>query len=401
MRVLALALAWGILSAAAARAQPPLPPSPELGHPLMPDGYIRHWLVVSPLLGAVDAPVLAGEPALAPLPGDTASVAGQSLPFRRYACSPNDPAIRFPGSASGTVGYAVSYVTADLEWKDLRLLLGSDGGVTAWLNGAQVAASPNATGPDQVIAERLTLTKGVNRLVLKVAGGGGFWATARFADSSGNPMPDLFVSQRPSPADAFRPTTAGGVEAFPVDAQGRVCHWLVLAPFPSGGALDTAILPDEANTRPRPGDPFDYGGKALQWTPYRTAVSILDFVDFVGGPSDGALGYGAAYVACEDAMENLTMRVGADDISRIYLNGRQVMVTQSGWYQPDKDQAGGITLDRGLNVVLAKTLNSDHLWQTSVRFTDAAGDPVTDLSVLQAPAELRLREPRVWPGGAG
>ena len=81
------------------------------------------------------------------------------------------------------------------------LLMGSDDGIKAWLNGA-VVHSNNVDRPDVVDQDvaRVTLKKGANELVLKISQGGAGWsACARIVGTDGNPIPGLEI-QRPTEA---------------------------------------------------------------------------------------------------------------------------------------------------------------------------------------------------------
>jgi HEAT repeat protein len=86
------------------------------------------------------------------------------------------------------------------------LMMGSDDGVKAWLNGALVH-SKNVNRPDVVDEDiaPVTLKQGANELVLKISQGGGGWsACARIVGADGNPIPGLKIE---------RPTGASGLLA--------------------------------------------------------------------------------------------------------------------------------------------------------------------------------------------
>ena len=97
----------------------------------------------------------------------------------------------FPGQEN-CVAYLKTEVIAPEEC-DAALLLGSDDGVKAWLNGAVVHNNNVDRGAvvDQDMAP-IRLKKGANELLLKITQGGGGWATcARVVDSNGQPIPGL------------------------------------------------------------------------------------------------------------------------------------------------------------------------------------------------------------------
>lgn len=97
----------------------------------------------------------------------------------------------FPGQVD-CVAYLKTQVIAPQDC-DALLLLGSDDGVKAWLNGAVVHANNTDRGavPDQDTAP-IQLKKGANLLMLKITQGQGGWvACARIVSKEGVPIPGL------------------------------------------------------------------------------------------------------------------------------------------------------------------------------------------------------------------
>jgi hypothetical protein len=104
----------------------------------------------------------------------------------------------FPGQ-DNCVAYARTQITAPNDC-DGVLLLGSDDGVKAWLNGTVVHANNVDRGEvaDQDSAP-IKLKKGANQLMLKITQGGGGWSfCARIVGADGKPIPNLVVEM---PAD--------------------------------------------------------------------------------------------------------------------------------------------------------------------------------------------------------
>jgi len=145
--------------------------------------FIEDWLVCGPygeagltsalaVFGVAFGPEKAGEPVRwRPVPhGGTVNLAEL-----------------FPGKVN-CAAYLKTRVIA-LEQRDAALLLGSDDGVKAWVNGAIVHANNTDRGlvPDQDMAP-IHLQQGANELMLKVSQGGGGWAAcARIVGSDGRP----------------------------------------------------------------------------------------------------------------------------------------------------------------------------------------------------------------------
>jgi hypothetical protein len=72
------------------------------------------------------------------------------------------------------------------------------------------------------------------------------------------------------------------------------------------------------------------------------------------------------------------LKIGSDDQARVYLNSKLIHeATGHRTYQADEDTVEGVALEAGLNVVVFKVVNQTEGWQGSVRFTDAAGQPIS------------------------
>jgi hypothetical protein len=54
-------------------------------------------------------------------------------------------------------------------------------------------------------------------------------------------------------------------------------------------------------------------------------------------------------------------------------------------YMADQDAMAGLDLKAGLHVLVFKVVNETLDWQGSIRFTDAAGNPVRGMTVTLAP----------------
>jgi HEAT repeat protein len=153
--------------------------------------FIRDWLVSGPyrqagLLGAVAVfdipfgPEQPGQP-----------VAWKALPSADHA---NLMAF-FPGQEN-CAAYLRTRVLAPRDCRGL-LLLGSDDGVKAWLNGQVVHSNNVDRGQiaDQDTAP-IQLKKGPNELLLKITQGGGGWsACARIVGTDLKPIPGLLVER--------------------------------------------------------------------------------------------------------------------------------------------------------------------------------------------------------------
>ena len=110
----------------------------------------------------------------------------------------------FPG-AENCAAYLRTRLLASADCAG-ALLMGSDDGIQAWLNGAVVFSKNVDRGeaPDQDAAP-IRLRQGPNELVLKISQGGGGWsASARVVGSDGQPIPGLLVERPMTPAGALQ-----------------------------------------------------------------------------------------------------------------------------------------------------------------------------------------------------
>jgi WD40 repeat protein len=174
---------------------------------------------------------------------------------------------------------------------------------------------------------------------------------------------------------------------------GAIKQWLVLAPIPFAGqtnpaavkALDEEQIPREAWLRPRAGDRVTVGGQKLAW---REAPGyVIDFNQLLNEPTEWSVAYAIAYLQSDTACTGLQMHVGSDDEAKIYLNGREIYRNPTARECiPDQDVVEGVELKAGLNVLVFKVVNEALDWKGSVRFTDAAGQPVKGIRItLTAP----------------
>ncbi|MBM3882985.1 MAG: hypothetical protein FJ387_25255 [Verrucomicrobia bacterium] len=110
----------------------------------------------------------------------------------------------FPGQE-----HCVAYLRAQLvapEASDAVLLIGSDDGVKAWLNGAVVHSNNVDRGevPDQDAAP-IRLNRGANALLLKITQGDGGWsARARVVGTDGSPLAGLRAETQTAAAPPVR-----------------------------------------------------------------------------------------------------------------------------------------------------------------------------------------------------
>ena len=188
---------------------------------------------------------------------------------------------------------------------------------------------------------------------------------------------------------------------------GAIKQWLVLAPIAYAGRSGTLALdplaergrigalalaqeqvPHEANLQARAGERIQAGEIEGVWRAVRLDDYLLDFNKLLNANVMWSVAYAVCYIESEADQSNLTMRVGSDDQSRIYLNGKDIYWCEaSRGYLPDQDVVAGMALKAGLNVLVFKVVNETGDWLGSIRFTDAAGQPLKGIRVTLDPGK--------------
>jgi hypothetical protein len=167
------------------------------------EGFITKWLLLAPIRLAEGQDGVAGlnkeqikdEGQLKPKAGDKVTVGGKELTWKEYTAKEhffdfND----FLGATTEySVGYAVVYVIADDERKDVRMKTGSDDQARVYLNGKQVLNQPDARPLEKdQDTTTVSLKKGTNVIVFKVVNEGMDWSGClRFTDAGGAPLKGL------------------------------------------------------------------------------------------------------------------------------------------------------------------------------------------------------------------
>src|SRR5262245_60443494 len=191
-----------VLVVAAARAEDASKPDAE--------GFIRNWLVLAPLPfgGAQEGAEALGkqqipdEAKLQPKEGDKVKSGDTELTWKAHKADSHlvDFNAILGKETEDSVGYAVCYLVADSEMKDLTMKTGSDDQCKVYINGKEVFKNEEArpAEKDQDSTAGLTLKKGTNVIVFKVVNEKVDWSGClRFTDKDGKPITDLKVTLKP------------------------------------------------------------------------------------------------------------------------------------------------------------------------------------------------------------
>jgi WD40 repeat protein/serine/threonine protein kinase/class 3 adenylate cyclase len=172
---------------------------------------------------------------------------------------------------------------------------------------------------------------------------------------------------------------------------GAIRQWLLLAPIAFAGqdgarALNEEQIPHEANAHPRSDDRIKVGENELAWKAVELQDYLLDFNQVLGDAKDLCVGYAVSYIESESDRTALRIKVGSDDQAKVYLNGEEIYRWElQGTQEPDRDDVLGVKLKAGVNVLVFKVVNVEGGWFGSLRFTDAAGQPVKGIKVTLTP----------------
>src|SRR5262249_44192041 len=78
--------------------------------------------------------------------------------------------------------------------------------------------------------------------------------------------------------------------------------------------------------------------------------------------------YAVCYIQSEVHQTNLCIKVGSDDQSKVYLNGKEIYrCERDRSYVPDQDTITSVELKPGLNVLVFKVVNELDQWLASFR----------------------------------
>jgi WD40 repeat protein/serine/threonine protein kinase len=194
-------------------------------------------------------------------------------------------------------------------------------------------------------------------------------------------------------SDAIKPS--GAVRG---QDPGQIRQWLVLAPIRledrthAGmvAALARPQLLDESRLHPRAGERMLVDGVELVWRQLQLEGHNMDLNQFLGAVTEWSLAYAVCYIQSGRDQTELLMKVSRDDYGKIYLNGQELYRRDEEVpsVEPNVDVVAGVALRAGNNTLVFKVGNEESDWFGSVRFTDAAGQPLKGIRVTLTPPPL-------------
>jgi len=167
------------------------------------EGFVQRWLVLAPIplkenedgASGIAREQIKGEAMLKPKAGEKVKVDGKDLVWKAHTCPDHllDFNAILNGQTEDSVAYAVTFITAPTDLKDIKMKTGSDDQCKVYLNGKEVlkAAEARAADKDQDTTN-VSLRKGVNVMVVKVVNEKIDWSfCVRFTDQNDKPLTNL------------------------------------------------------------------------------------------------------------------------------------------------------------------------------------------------------------------
>ena len=180
-------------------------------------------------------------------------------------------------------------------------------------------------------------------------------------------------------------------DAMKPDPEGFIRNWLILAPIPYEGEDNGAAeivqeqIKGEGGIQPKAGGKTSIAQKEYTWKEVKLDDYFIDFAKLAPGRTEDVIGYAVTYVRADEEMKDVKLKIGSNDQSRVYLNGKAV-ITFDDTRTLEKDQNDAVViLNKGLNTVVFKVINQKNNWQACLRFTDKSDKPITNLKITSTP----------------
>jgi eukaryotic-like serine/threonine-protein kinase len=175
-------------------------------------------------------------------------------------------------------------------------------------------------------------------------------------------------------------------------ARDSIKRWLILGPIKltvgqtGAQGLHTEQIEDEARLKPKAGESRFIGVSEFKWRELALTNEVIDFNALLGHETTQCVAYAVCYLRSEAEQSGLQMLVGSRDEAKVYLNGKQVYTNAFPRpFYAEVDHVTDVALNAGLNVLVFKVVNETREWKGSIRFTDAAGQPLKGVRVALDP----------------
>lgn len=173
---------------------------------------------------------------------------------------------------------------------------------------------------------------------------------------------------------------------------GFIRDWLILAgPVPDSDPdynrqMDAQYLPGEAQLQPQADDRARLDDHEFVWKKHHAQDYWVDFNAFCGELTPQGVAYAVCYVIADEARQDLELKIGSDDMAKIYLNGQQLF--RSVELRPlirDQDCVKHVSLKKGTNVLMFKVVNVMKDWSGCIRIVESDGRGAQGIHVSLTP----------------
>jgi hypothetical protein len=182
------------------------------------------------------------------------------------------------------------------------------------------------------------------------------------------------------------------------DADGFLQRWLLLEPIVKPNrtntgftgtyvrqALTTQYFPGQFAGVPRDGQVVNAAGGPLRWHALDSNlfdVKLFNFAQSLGKPTYGVIFWAVTVVNAPRDIPNVRLAVGSNSASMWWVNGKE----EAGLFGDrrmamDDVVSQPLTLHKGRNVIRGAVINGPGLSDFCVRFIDANGQPVRDITL--------------------
>lgn len=201
------------------------------------------------------------------------------------------------------------------------------------------------------------------------------------------------------PAHAVEPYFTPATNAVKTpNAKGFIQRWMLLEPINKPNrsntvftdsylraAFDTLYFPNQLTVLPKNGDKVTVGDQTLAWHALESTnynVKLFRFADGLKKNVYGVLFWAVTVVNSPVEQQNIRLSVGSNSASMWWLNGEKVLLL-SGDRRMVVDDATSkrLTLKKGRNILRGAVINGPGMSDFCVRFLDAKGRPLTNLSI--------------------
>jgi hypothetical protein len=196
-------------------------------------------------------------------------------------------------------------------------------------------------------------------------------------------------------APHFTPATASPKAP---DADGFLRRWLLLDPIAKPNRTNTVFtdsyvretfntqyFPDQFTVVPKEGDKVTVGGQELAWHALDSTnwnVKLFRFAYGLNKPTYGVIFWAVTVVNSPREIQDARMAVGSNSASMWWLNGKEAVdLFGDRRMVMDDCVSKRLTIQKGRNVIRGAVINGPGLSDFCVRFIDAKGEPIKDLTL--------------------